>query len=98
MKMSALIVGGDKVGQFQRRLQQLGHPDVHHWCGRRNSECRRRIPSGTQVIVMVIDQVNHGLATHVRRMADARSLPIVFSRRCMAEFDRSWRQVSRRLV
>lgn len=96
--MSALIVGGDKVGQFQRRLQQLGHQDVRHWCGRRGSECRRRIPSGTQVIVMVIDQVNHGLATHVRRMADARSLPIVFSRRCMAEFDQSWRQVSRRLV
>ncbi|MBK8535483.1 MAG: DUF2325 domain-containing protein [Candidatus Competibacteraceae bacterium] len=95
--MSALIVGGDRIGKFQRRLQQLGHQDVHHWCGRNSSECHRIIPSDTRLIVIVIDQVNHKLATRVRRMADTRNLPIVFSRRCIAEFNQAY-QVSRHLI
>lgn len=94
--MAALIVGGDKVSKFQRYLQQSGHQDVRHWRGRNLSECHRRIPADTQLIVVVIDQVNHGLATRVRRMADLRGLPIVFSRRCIAELDQAYHQMARR--
>lgn len=89
--MAALIVGGDKVSKFQRYLQQSGHQDVRHWHDNL-SECHRRIPADTQLIVVMIDQVNHGLATRVRRMANLRGLPIVFSRRCIAELDQAYRQ------
>jgi hypothetical protein len=86
--MSALIIGGDRIGNYQDFLAARGFAPVHHWNGRKNHECHRIIPQHTELIVVFIDQVNHGLATKIRREANRRSLPIVFSNRSIARLDR----------
>jgi hypothetical protein len=37
------------------------------------------------VVVVVVDQINHGLARKIRRVADAMSVPIVFSKRSLGQ-------------
>ena len=75
--MAALIVGGDHVAVYTKYLQEIGY----HWNGRRKSECRRHIPLDTSLVVILIDQVNHGLARKTWRIANAMRVPIVFSGR-----------------
>lgn len=83
--MSALIVGGDRVASYRDFLASSGFAPVRHWSGRNHSECHRTIPADTRVVVVMVDQVNHGLARKIRRAADGMSVPVVFSRRSIGQ-------------
>lgn len=83
--MSALIVGGDRVGAYKDFLGQQGYGPVRHWSGRNKSECHRRIPCDTRVVVVMVDQINHGLARKIRQAAGDMQVPVVFSRRCVGQ-------------
>jgi len=83
--MAALIVGGDRVGNYKDLLAGQGYVPVRHWSGRNQSECHRRIPLDTRVIVVMVDQINHGLARKIRRAADEMSVPVVFSKRSVVQ-------------
>lgn len=78
--MSVLVVGGDRGGVYREQLQALGYPVVAHWSGRNGSDCHRKIPDGTRLVVVLIGYVNHGLARKVRRLAKEMAVEIVFSR------------------
>lgn len=79
--MSVLIVGGDKITSFTRLLGEVGYQQFHHWSGRKAGDHHQAIPQDTQLILLVIDQVNHGIASKIREQADALALPIIFSPR-----------------
>lgn len=83
--MSALIVGGDRVAAYKDWLAARGYFPVRHWNGRKQSECHRRIPADTKLVVVLVDQVNHGLAKKARREADDMNVPVVFSRRSVGQ-------------
>ena len=83
--MAALIVGGDRVGTYKTFLAEQGYVPVRHWSGRKQSECHRQIPLDTRVIVIMIDQINHGLARKIRQGAAAMAVPVVFSRRSVGQ-------------
>lgn len=83
--MSALIIGGDRIATYQDLLASRGYPTVHHWNGRKSSDCHRQIPVDTELVVVFVDQVNHGLASKIRRMAGDLKLPIVFTRRSVGQ-------------
>jgi len=83
--MAALFVGGDRVAPYKAFLAERGYVPVRHWSGRNQSECHRPIPLDTRVVVVMVDQVNHGLAKKIRRVADAMAVPVVFSRRSVGQ-------------
>lgn len=78
--MSVLIVGGDRVGTYREQLATLGFDSVAHWSGRTGSDCHRKIPENTRLVVVLINYVNHGLARKVRRLANETAVDVVFSR------------------
>ena len=83
--MAALIVGGDRVDSFRDYLAGQGYEPVRHWSGRKPGECHRSIPVDTRVVVVVVDQINHGLARKIRRVADEMAVPVVFSKRSLGQ-------------
>lgn len=83
--MSALIVGGDRVDSFRDYLAGRGYQPIRHWSGRKPGECHRSIPVDTRVVVVVVDQINHGLARKIRRIAHEMAVPVVFSKRSVAQ-------------
>ena len=87
--MSTLIVGGDRVNTYKEFLLSQGLGPVLHWNGRNNSECHRKIPARTRLLVILVDQVNHRLAIKMRRVAGDMDLPVVFSRRSIAQLDQA---------
>jgi len=83
--MSALIVGGDRVRAYADFLAGQGYVPVRHWSGRNQSECHRSIPVDTRVVVVMVDQVNHGLARKIRKVAYEMAVPVIFSRRSVGQ-------------
>lgn len=80
-----LIIGGDHLGSISQNLHNLGVESIAHVKGR--TEKRVEIPVETDLVVVLIDYVNHNLARWVKEQAKARNLPIVFARR-------SWSAIS----
>lgn len=87
--MTALIIGGDRIDTYKEYLVAQGFGPVLHWSGRNNSACHRKIPQRTRLVVILVDQVNHRLAIKMRQIADDRDLPVVFSRRSIAQLDQA---------
>ena len=87
--MTTLIVGGDRVNTYKEFLLSQGLGPVLHWNGRNNSECHRKIPARTRLLVILVDQVNHRLAIKIRRVAVDMDLPVIFSRRSIAQLDQA---------
>jgi hypothetical protein len=85
--MTTLIVGGDRVNTYREFLLEQGLGPVLHWNGRNNSECHRKIPARTRLLVILVDQVNHRLAIKMRRIAGDMDLPVIFSRRSIVQLD-----------
>lgn len=83
--MTAVIVGGDRVASYRDYLHGHGYAPVRHWDGRRGSDSHRPIPEDTRLVVIIIDQVNHGLAAKMRRLAKERGVPVIFCRRCLPQ-------------
>ncbi|WP_341677356.1 DUF2325 domain-containing protein [Niveibacterium sp. SC-1] len=79
--MTVLVVGGDHVESFARVLQAAGFSRMRHWSGRKAGEHHQAIPQDTELVLMVIDQLNHGLVRSVRAAAEARGLPVIYSPR-----------------
>lgn len=79
--MNVLIVGGDNITSFTRLLGEAGYQGFRHWSGRKAGDHHQSIPYDTQLILLVIDQVNHGIAAKIREQADALALPIIYSPR-----------------
>ncbi|AYH42900.1 DUF2325 domain-containing protein [Azoarcus sp. DN11] len=85
--MTAVIVGGDRVASYRDCLSNHGYAPVRHWDGRRGSDSHRPIPADTRLVVIIIDQVNHGLASKMRRLAKERGVPVIYCRRCLPQLD-----------
>ncbi|PKO88108.1 MAG: dihydroorotate dehydrogenase [Betaproteobacteria bacterium HGW-Betaproteobacteria-10] len=93
--MSALIVGGDRVGPYRDFLASQGFGPVRHWCGRKPGACHRIIPVDTRVIVVMVDQINHGLARKIRKVAEEMAVPVVFSKRSVGQLGSALALVAR---
>lgn len=74
-----LVIGGDHLGAIAGNLAELGFGAVQHVKGR--TEKRVEIPAGTELILVLVDYVNHNLARWVKEQAKDRRLPIIFARR-----------------
>ena len=87
--MTTLIVGGDRINTYKDYLASHGYGPVLHWNGRNNSECHKKIPARTRLVVIMVDQVNHRLAIKMREIADSMNLPVIFSRRSIAQLEKA---------
>lgn len=85
--MSVLIVGADYIKSIENLLVEKGHKKITHWPSRNNSDCHKKIPADTELIVVLTNYLNHGMARHVRKIASERRLPVIYARRSIAELD-----------
>ena len=78
---SLLIVGGDRLGNITKKLEQEGIKEVIHLTGRNTQMTQREIPSKVDLILVLTDFINHNLSTAIKRKAQKRDIPIYFSKR-----------------
>lgn len=78
--MAALVVGGDNIESVRNELQAQGIRQVTHWAGRKHGDKRYVIPRDVELVVVLVNYVNHSLSTKVKREAKRLNLPVIFSR------------------
>lgn len=94
MNAAALIIGGDHVERYKSFLLERGFDSVTHWDGRRKSECHRRLPQALDLVVIMIDQVSHGLLYKMRRQADERHLPVIYTQRSVTQLAKALESIA----
>jgi len=87
--MKALIVGADHVDPIKQELAHSPHlagiSSTEHWTGRKVGDERRKIPSGTGLIVVICDRINHKLLRNVREQAKQKDVPMLYARHSLTE-------------
>jgi len=80
--MAVMIVGADHLGTIPKNLEVIGVRGIHHVSGRNVSDRKRiPIPVATQLVVVLIDYVNHLTARQIKEQAKAMGIPLVFAKR-----------------
>ncbi len=89
--MSILVVGADNLGNIAEKLKVMGYKCLTHLKGRKNVHKRSlKIPVGTDLVLVMIDYVDHNIALSIKDNAKRQSIPVVFSKR-------SWAYISKQL-
>jgi hypothetical protein len=87
---SLLVVGGDKLGDITKKLQNTGFKNIIHLNGRKIKRSRKEIPEKIDIILVLTDYINHNLSKVIKKEAQEKAIPIYFSKR-------SWSSISKEL-
>lgn len=79
--MTALVIGGDRIENIRRELEDFGFRDIEHWNGRKPAEARREIPARARLVIMVTDQLSHAMLYSASIKAQRQGLSIIYSRK-----------------
>lgn len=90
--MTVLLVGADQLGNIPKELEQHGCKEIIHWSGRKKNCSKKNIPSRVDMVVIFHDYVSHVLMNAIKEHAKALSLPIIFSKRSVADIKKNLRE------
>ncbi|KUO64137.1 MAG: hypothetical protein APF84_08490 [Gracilibacter sp. BRH_c7a] len=77
--MSILVIGGDYLGNITQKLSGMGFDKIEHNPGRNRRSLI--IPQKTDVVLVLIDYINHDLAWKVKEQTREKGIRTVFARR-----------------
>lgn len=83
--MTILLVGADQLGNIPKELEKHGCKEIIHWSGRKNKMKLKVIPEKVDMVVVFRDFVNHCQMHSIKDQAKSRNMPVVFSRRAIAD-------------
>lgn len=83
--MSVLIIGGDHLGNIPSLLKTKGATEIKHVTGRNKRHSALAISSQIDVVLVLIDYVNHDLAQRIKEQAKERGVKVLFSRRAWSD-------------
>jgi len=79
--MSILLIGGDKVSSITELLKNLGVTKTTHWDSRKNSTSHKKIPHGTDAVIMLVDYLKHNSMSYFKKSAKKHNIPLICTRR-----------------
>lgn len=79
--MSILIIGGDRLGNIIRNLQDIGFEDIQHVSGRKKGHLELKVNRPVDVVLVLTDFVGHELARKIKESFKDTSCRTVFARR-----------------
>ena len=84
--MAALMVGGDNVKAIKDELQAQGIHKIAHWNGRKQGDKHSVIPGNTELIVVLVNYVNHSSSCKVKKEARRLNLPVIYRKNSRHSF------------
>ncbi len=82
--MSVLILRGDNISPIKNLLLNLGAKVIDPWDDRNyknGSKKHRKIPSKTDIILVLTNFLNHNAMKHYKKEAKRKELPLIYSTR-----------------
>ena len=79
--MTALVVGGDKLGNIPDLLEINGIKNYIHWTGRKKGLRKKQLPKNIDLIIVLYDYVEHNLTKIIKKHSKTLNIPCIFSKR-----------------
>lgn len=78
--MGIFIVGGDNIENINCNLCKNGYCVIKHISGRKGSHKCTGIPKNTDLVLVLIDYVNHKLCEHIKKESKKLGIRTVFAK------------------
>ncbi|KMK76918.1 DUF2325 domain-containing protein [Alkalihalobacillus pseudalcaliphilus] len=78
---SLLIVGGDKLGNIPKKLEDIGFGEIIHFSGRKTQTVKKEIPCHVELVLVLTDFINHNLTSALKKRAAEQNIPICYAKR-----------------
>lgn len=85
--MSILVIGGDNLGNIKQKLSDNGFSDIHHISGRKPRDRKIKIPNETDLILVLVDYINHTLMNVIKKESKKYGVQITFSKRSWIDIE-----------
>lgn len=80
--MAIMVVGADHLGHIGKNLQELGFTSIQHVpCRTVGDQKKLSVSNSIDLIIVMVDFVNHSAAHCIKEHAKKRGVPMVFARR-----------------
>ncbi|WP_425060037.1 hypothetical protein SCACP_06810 [Sporomusa carbonis] len=90
--MSVVIVGGDHLGNIEKKLREIGANNLIHVTGRKAKHRNSiKLPREAAFVLVFTDYVNHCTASMIKEEAKSLDIQTIFAKRC-------WSSVQERLI
>ncbi len=86
--MTALIVGGDRLGNIPDVLKEQGIEDYIHWSGRKKGMRKMSVPCNVDMVIVLYDFIEHRLTEIIKEQTKTMNIPCVFSKRASSDLVR----------
>ena len=83
--MTALIVGGDTLGNIPDVLIDKGIKEYIHWPGRKKGMRNKKIPENIDMIIVLYDYIEHNLSKIVKNYSKSMDIPCIYSKRACSD-------------
>lgn len=90
--MSILLVGGDRLGNITTKLRESGFQNIGHITGRKNGALKIKIPSNTDLILVLVDFISHKLTNVIKEESKRCYVKIAYSKRSWTYMEQTIRQ------
>lgn len=87
-----LIIGGDYLGNIEKKLNEIGFRQLDHVKGRKEQGSRLHISQKADAVLILLDYVNHNLARETKMKAKERSIPVFYAKRSWTSIQQSIKQ------
>ncbi|HWR39609.1 MAG TPA: DUF2325 domain-containing protein [Patescibacteria group bacterium] len=95
--MMAVIIGADHLGGMEKKIRSYGITEIEHITGRNPANQRKfNIPKSANVILVMIDYVNHNTALMVKQQAKALAIPLIFANRSWCSLEKKIQEFTAR--
>lgn len=79
--MGILVVGGDNIDEINYHLYEKGFFIVKHISGRKNSHKHVEIPKDAELVLVLVDFVNHKLCQHIKKESKKLGIKTLYTKR-----------------
>ena len=79
--MSIVVVGGDKIGNIIQKLSENGFSEIQHISGRKPADKKFKISYETDLVLVLVDFINHSLMNTIKKESKKYGVQITFSKR-----------------
>lgn len=83
--MTALLVGGDSLGNIPSLLEECGIKEYIHWTGRKKGMRKFVVPQKADLVIVFYDFIEHNMSQIVKKSAKENNIPCIFSRRACSD-------------
>ncbi len=85
--MTALLVGGDKLGNIPEVLKENGISKYIHWTGRKKKLRKSKIPKEADIIIMFYDFLEHNITNIIKNQAKGMNKTCIYSKRAVTDLE-----------